>query len=91
MVACKSIGAVIRQMGYEGTPALWHVILFLPAQLGLPYRSMFVIHFLIIATAVVTFVRYAPFSRVQKILFVIGYYALYEYNTIARNYAVSVM
>ncbi|MBI5308102.1 MAG: hypothetical protein HZB37_07195 [Planctomycetes bacterium] len=88
---CSSIGALICQMGYEGTPALWHVILFLPAQLGLPYRSMFVVHFLIIATAVVTFMRYAPFSRVQKILFVFGYYTLYEYNTIARNYAVSVM
>lgn len=86
-----SMGALIRQMGYEGAPALWHVILFLPAQLGLPYRSMFVIHFLIIATAVVTFMRYAPFTRTQKILFVFGYYPLYEYNTIARNYAVSVM
>ncbi len=88
---CASIRALIGQMGYEGAPALWHLILYLPAQLGLPYRAMFIIHFLIILTAVVTFMRHAPFSRVQKILFIFGYYALYEYNTIARNYAVSVM
>ena len=86
-----SIGALLSQMGYEGAPALWHLILCLPAQLGLPYRTMFIIHFLIILTAVTTFMRHAPFSRTQKILFVFGYYALYEYNTIARNYAVSVM
>ncbi len=86
-----SIGALIGQMGYEGSPALWHVILFLPAQLGLPYRTMFIIHFLIMLTAVITFMRHAPFSRAQKILFIFGYYALYEYNAIARNYAISVM
>ncbi len=43
---------------------------------------------LIIATSVIyLFVKYAPFTRVQKILFMFGYFPLYEYGVISRNYS----
>lgn len=61
-----SIRALLGQMGYEGTPALCHLILYLPAQLGLPYRAMFIIHFLIILTAIITFMRHAPLLQNAK-------------------------
>jgi len=86
-----NIGSVIHLMGYEGTPALWHLILFPLAHWGLPYFSMAVVHFLIILSAVIIFLNYAPFSKLQKVLFVFGYYIFYEYNIIARNYALSVL
>ncbi len=43
---------------------------------------------LVAISAVGTYVfsRYAPFSRLQKALFAAGYYPLYEYGTILRDY-----
>jgi hypothetical protein len=37
------------------------------------------------------FVCYAPFTRLQKLLFVLGYLPLYEYLVISRNYAIAVL
>ena len=37
------------------------------------------------------FVRYAPFNRLQKFLFSFGYFPLYEYAIIARNYALGLL
>lgn len=87
----QNIFSIVRLAGYEGTPALWHFILFPLAKLELPYFSMAVVHFLIILGAIIIFVNYAPFSKFQKILFSFGYYIFYEYSIIARNYALSVL
>jgi hypothetical protein len=81
-----SISSVLGMMGYEGTPALWHIILYPLVKMNLPYLSMNIIHFLVAFTAVILFLLFAPFTKVQKILFVFGYYIFYEYNIIARNY-----
>ena len=86
-----SITSLIHSMGYEGHPPLWYFVLFTLAKLGLPYFSMTIIHFLMMLSAVIVFVSYAPFSQWQKTLFVFGYYIIYEYNIIARNYALSVL
>lgn len=86
-----SVTSLLHLLGYEGHPALWYFVLFPLAKLGLPYFSMAIIHFLLILSAVIVFVSYAPFSKLQKTLFVFGYYMFYEYNIIARNYALSVL
>jgi hypothetical protein len=88
---CPDIASVIRITGYEGHPALWHLILMPLARTGLGFVSASLVHFLIILTAVVLFLRNAPFALHQKALFVFGYYVLYEYNILVRNYALSVL
>lgn len=82
---------LLSYTGYEGTPALWHLLLYILARLNLPYSSMFILHFFIIFAAVVVFVKHAPFNWFQKTLFVFGYYMIFEYNIVARNYALSVL
>jgi hypothetical protein len=88
---CPDMGALIRLMGYEGHPALWHLLLLPLARSGLPFFSASVLHFLIILAAVVIFVCHAPFSTLHKALFVFGYYVFYEYSVLARNYALLVL
>jgi hypothetical protein len=46
--------------------------------------------FLVLVSSVGVFVlcRYAPLSRAQKVLFSFGYYPLYEYGTILRDYSI---
>lgn len=82
---------LIKQMSAEGTPALWHILVFPFAKLGLPYAAMFVLHAIIGILAVTVFVFRAPFSRLIKTLFVFSYLMACEYSIIARNYSITVL
>lgn len=88
---CPDLSSLVRLAGYEGHTILWHLILMPLARSGLPFLSASMVHFGIILAALILFLRNAPFSLHQKALFVFGYYVLYEYNIIVRNYALSVL
>jgi hypothetical protein len=88
---CPDLSSLIRAAGYEGHTILWHLVLMPLARSGLPFFSAALVHFGIILAALILFLRHAPFSLHQKALFVFGYYVLYEYNLIVRNYALSVL
>jgi hypothetical protein len=85
------IGSIFRQMNYEGSPALWHILLLPLAKTGLPYISESILHLIIAVSAVVVFIQYAPFSKITKLLFIFSYYMAYEYSIIARSYSLSIL
>lgn len=85
------IPSMLGLLGYEGSPGLWHLILHVMAEAGLPYRSIAGLHTALIIAAVAVLFRYAPFPRYQKVLLAGGYFLLYEYNAIARSYVLSVL
>jgi len=78
-------------ISYNGHPVLWHLILHPFARLGFPYATMFIIHLCLAIAAVFLFLRYAPFSRLTKLLFIFAYFMSYEYSVIARNYCISIL
>lgn len=85
-----SIGELWQNIKDEGHPALWHLCLYWLTQWTRNPLAMQLFH-LIIATAVVClFVGFAPFSRLHKALFAFGYFPLYEYALLSRNYAIGV-
>ena len=45
----------------------------------------------LVAATVYLFVRWAPFSRLQKVLFCFGYFPFYEYGVLARNYGLCLL
>jgi hypothetical protein len=47
------------------------------------------LHLLIATTTVYLFVRFAPFSLLQRLLFSFGYFPFYEYSVICRSYGLS--
>lgn len=85
------IGSIFRQMNYEGSPALWHILLLPLAKTGLPYISASILHLIIAVSAVIVFIQYAPFSKITKLLFIFSYYMAYEYSIIARSYSLSIL
>jgi hypothetical protein len=85
------IWSVFRLMGYEGTPALWHIIIFPLTKLGLPIISMAILHSILSIAAVGILMRFSPFKTWQKVLFVFGYLIIYEFNIIARSYVLMVL
>ena len=93
MLARDSTGPLdlFRNMEYETTPMLWHLLLMLVTWLTSSPAGMQVLHWAIASTAVFVVARYAPFSPLQKILFAFGYFPLYEYGVMSRNYALGLL
>ena len=86
-----SILELFANMKYEGHTALWHLCLMPLSRITSSPILMQIFHLLIAATTVFLFTRFAPFNKVQKVLFTFGYFALYEYAIVARNYAIGVL
>ena len=82
---------LLANMKYEGHPAFWHLCLMPLSRISVSPIMMQVFHLLIAATTVFLFNRYAPFNRLHKFLFSFGYFALYEYGIVVRNYAIGFM
>ena len=82
---------LFAHLKYEGHPGLWHLCLLPLSRITASPIIMQVFHLLIAGVTVYLFARYAPFNRLQKFLFCFGYFALYEYAIIARNYALGLL
>ena len=80
------IDLFVKYLRYEGTPGLWHLILMIPAKLGLPYFTINVLSAAFSALGVWLFLRYAPFPLIIKILFPFSYFVFFQYGIIARSY-----
>ena len=52
---------------------------------------MQVFHLIIINVAAYIFLRYAPFNLLSKILILFGYYFIFEYSILCRNYALGIL
>ncbi len=85
-----SIFELLRNLKYEGHPGLWHLLLFPLAKASDNPTLMQYLHALIATASVFLIFRCSPFGLVQKVLLAFGYFFLFEYSLIARNYAVGV-
>ena len=75
-----------QNLKYEGHPGLWHLCLFIITKFTDNPFAMQFFHILISTAIVYLFVKLSPFNIVQKTLFTFGYFPLFEYNLISRNY-----
>jgi hypothetical protein len=86
-----SLPGLLRNMRYDGHPALWHVCLFFITAMTRNPFWMQLFHILISASFVYLFNRYSPFPLLEKILFTFGYYSFFEYNLISRSYGLGLL
>jgi hypothetical protein len=82
-----SVVNLFYNMRYEGHPALWNLLLYIITRFTHNPLSMQLLNVFISISAVYVFLRYAPWSKTFKTLFILGYFTLYEYTVISRNYA----
>ena len=82
----SSIGELIYNLRFEGHPPLWHLLLWVLTRVTQRPEAMQWLHLAMGATTVWVVARWAPFPRIAKVLFAFGYYPLFEYGVIARNY-----
>ncbi len=86
--ASHNLTELFHNIRYEGHPFVWFIILY-----GLKYIStkaiiMQITHVLIASASVFFITRYAPFTKLQRTMLAFGYFTLFEYALISRNYAI---
>ena len=86
-----SVFNLFANLKYEGHPGLWHLCLMPLSRITDSPVIMQMFHLLITGGTVYLFVRYSPFNWFQKLLFCFGYFVLYEYAIVARNYALGLL
>lgn len=82
---------LIQNTRYEGHPILWNILLYGITRFTLNPFWMQFLHILISTTVVFIFLKKAPFNWIFKTLFIFGYFMLFEYNLISRNYILGVL
>ena len=86
-----SIGELFQNFKYEGHPCLWFFLLYVITRFTDQMFFMQLLHVLIATGSIYVFVRYAPLSKLHKVLFCFGYFSAYEYAVISRNYAIGIL
>lgn len=86
-----SFTELLSHLKYEGHPPIWHLCLMVITRIWNNPFGMQVFHLLLATGTTFCVVSYSPFSRLQNWLFVFGYFSVFEYSLIARNYAIAVL
>jgi hypothetical protein len=76
---------------YEGHPLLWHVLLQFVGHVSRSWWAAATLHVVIACAGAWLVLRYSPFSRLQKVLLVFGYFPAYEYAVVVRAYGLGMM
>lgn len=86
-----SLPQLFGNLKNEGHPALWYLLLMPLTRLSRSPEAMQVLHLVIATTTVYLVSRYAPFSRLQLLLFPIGFYTAWQYSVVSRDYALGIL
>lgn len=81
-----------KVMRYEGHTPLWHLSLFIPAQLGVPFEiGLKSVSFVFAAGGAAVFIKCAPFPFAVRLLLPFTYFLFYQYGVISRCYSLFVL
>ncbi|MDP1623580.1 MAG: hypothetical protein Q8M08_14710 [Bacteroidales bacterium] len=89
--ASSSMGDLLHRKGWDGHPDLWYILVYAVRGLSDNPLTMQLLHSGIAILSVFLMLKYAPFTRLQRIFLVFGYYYLFEYAIVSRNYAVEIL
>lgn len=81
-----SFQELFHNIRYEGHPPFWYCYLFLFTRFSHSLIYLKAAQFLFVGGSAVILLFFSPFTRLQKFLLLSGYYFLFEYAVIARNY-----
>jgi hypothetical protein len=86
-----SIPGILHQMGYEGSPPLWHLLLWLLIRLHLPYAAMPAVSVTLVAAGMYIWLRWSPLPAPVRLLVPFTFYYQFQYAVVARSYALSTL
>jgi hypothetical protein len=77
---------MVHGVRYEGTPGLWHALLWVLIRLHVSFAGMHWVAAAFAAAAVVVLMRFAPFPRVLRLLLPFTFFLAYQDAVVARSY-----
>ena len=76
---------------FEAHPWLWYAILWLPARLTANPQALKWVEVIIGSSIYLILGMLSPFTRLQKVLFFLSYYVVFEYTILSRLYSVMLL
>jgi hypothetical protein len=87
----NSITDLYNNTRSEGHPLLWNLLLYgITLCTSNPF-GMQLLHVVISTSFVLIFLKKAPFNWIFKTLFIFGYFIIFEYTIISRNYGLGIL
>src|SRR5205807_46535 len=80
-----------HRLRYEGTPGLWHALLWLAAHAGLPFSGLWLISATLAVAGAFVILTRAPFPYWLRVGTVFSYFVAYQYAIVARSYALDLV
>ncbi len=91
MIAQLPLDRLFGALHYEGHPALWFLLLAAVWRIGGSPFTLQIVQVVVAVGFQAIFWRCAPFSWRMKLLISLGYFMLFEYGVVARNYGLGVL
>ena len=85
------IELVAKRARYEGSPGLWHVILWVAIRCGLPYSKLYLLSAGFATAGAAVVLWRAPFPAYMRLGIVFSYFFAYQYACLARSYSVDLL
>lgn len=82
-----SLSQMLVNLRGEGHLPFSYIVFYFISRITENSHAMQVAQFCIAITSAYLLLRFAPFKRWQKVLFLFGYFPLYEYGVISRSYS----
>lgn len=89
--ASNSFADLLSNTRYEGHPPLWYTILWTVSKFTHHPGSIQVIHLVIACLIAFLVLFFSPFPLLTKLLIPFGYFFLFEYSVLCRNYAIGIL
>ena len=89
--ASGSLSELFANLRNEGHPALWYLVLYACGSLTSSNLVLPLCSAAVAVAAVALFVARAPFSALEKTLFALGYFPIYEYSVASRGYGIGML
>lgn len=89
--ASTTLADVIYNARYEGHPPVWYIILWSISRVTTDMVWMQVAQWLIVTSAIFILIFFSPFPFLTRIMIPFGYFFLFEYAVLSRNYAMALL
>ncbi len=86
-----SIAELLSLKKYDGHPDAWFLVVYAITKFTSHPVWMQIVHVFVAGSTAYLVARFSPFTRIQKILIIFGYFLFFEYATVSREYALSVL
>ena len=80
-----------ERLHYEGSPGLWHAVLWLASHAGYPFAALWLISSAIAVSSAFLILRAAPFPVWLRFGIIGSYFFAYQYSVVARSYALDLL